>query len=243
MLENARNGGVFSPKTLPVFSPKALPVFRQPSPVRPVSPFAMKTQELQAMPPPPPPSQLLFTIIRVLSPTHAFLTLWQAELQAVGLSGDINVQRAWDKQAQLARIVDDVRSGQYRPSSPSPPPIVRKQPPYADRSQPLPPQPDAHIGRIERHSAGPSAFARYLNSLLFPGFPQLLRQPFIFQDALVGAILMLVAVAGWITVIQASFDSSNALSNPDEPVAAFSYLQFWPVLVHLASLLHTMSMT
>jgi hypothetical protein len=190
-------------------------------------------------------------------------------LQAVGLSGDINVQRAWDKQAQLARIVDDVRSGQYRPSSPSPPPpyqlptnqsvyrpkpghaaaysppppIVRKQPPYADRSQPLPPQPDAHIGRIERHSAGPSAFARYLNSLLFPGFPQLLRQPFIFQDALVGAILMLVAVAGWITVIQASFDSSNALSKTDEPVAAFSYLQFWPVLVHLASLLHTMSMT
>ena len=190
-------------------------------------------------------------------------------MQVLGLSGDIKVQGAWGTQTQLARIVDDVRSGRYRPSSPSPPPpyqlptnksvyrpklghaaacsppppIERKQPPYAGRSQPLPPQPDAHIGRNERHSAGLSAFARYLNSLLFPGFPQLLRQPFVFQDAIVGAILMLVAVAGWITVTQASFDSSNALTNPDEPVAAFSYLQFWPVLVHLASLLHTMSMT
>jgi hypothetical protein len=190
-------------------------------------------------------------------------------LQVLGLSGDINVQRAWDKQPQLARIVDDVRNGQYRPSSPSPPPpyelpakpsvyrpkpghtaahsppppIVRQHSTYADRSHLLPPQRDEHKARIERHNAGPSAFARYLNSLLFPGFPQLLRQPFIFQDALVGAILMLAAVAGWITVIQASFGGSNALSNPDEPVAAYSYLQFWPVLVHFASLLHTISMT
>ncbi len=194
-------------------------------------------------------------------------------------AGDANIQRAWGKQEQLARILSDVLQGQYRPRSPSPParaspffelPTYRpthgagaySPPPPTTRpiskKQPIAPskihydddecnehnkeQFNKRTNQDVQKPAGPSAFAQYLNSLLFPGLPQVLRQPLIFQDALVGAVLMLVAAVGWINLIQSHFGASSAIITADHLVDEINYLQFWPALVHVASLIHMIAM-
>ncbi len=91
----------------------------------------------------------------------------------------------------------------------------------------------------------PSAFSRYVNALVFPGLPQLLMRPFVFQDALVGAVLMLFTAMGWINLIQAHFGSSSAAGphlgiGPSSDLA--SYVQYWPLLLHFASLVHVIAM-
>jgi hypothetical protein len=86
-----------------------------------------------------------------------------------------------------------------------------------------------------------SAFSRYFQALLIPGLPQVFMQPFSIQDALVGVVLMLVAFIGWIKFAQAYFSASNALA-PKDSLQDTDYLQFWPVLLHVASLIHAISM-
>ena len=99
---------------------------------------------------------------------------------------------------------------------------------------------DADVIAAEDEDVQPSAFARYMNALLFPGLPQLLMRPFVIEDALIGAVLMLVAAIGWLFLVQAYFGTSSAVVTAQSPGDA-SYAQYWPLLVHVASLLHMLS--
>ena len=177
----------------------------------------------------------------------------------LGVARDTGVQRVWDRQSMLARVLEDVRNGSYRPTSPSPPqrpvreldaPLYR---PTAHHSLPHP----SHSPSVQHQDLFPppkissmnevqgrvreSAFSRYFKALLIPGLPQVFMQPFSVQDALVGVVLMLVAFIGWIKFAQAYFSASNALA-PKDSLQDTDYLQFWPVLLHVASLIHAISM-
>jgi hypothetical protein len=194
----------------------------------------------------------------------------QAELQELGLAHNIDVQRGWDKQPQLARILEEVRNGTYRPRSPSPPPRIpaltmstpmanpvisrrnASSPPPAAYMNPAPrvahdPRPFVQrsdpVTAAQDEDVQPSAFGRYMNALLFPGLPQLLMRPFVIEDALIGAVLMLVAAMGWLFLVQAHFGTSSAVVTTDSAQSPgdASYAQYWPLLVHVASLLHVLS--
>lgn len=65
-------------------------------------------------------------------------------------------------------------------------------------------------------------------------------QPFSFQDALIGAVLMLAAAYGWITFVQAHY--TDALATTGSTARDPGYLQYWPLLVHILSLVHLNSM-
>lgn len=253
MVEQSRKSSLFSP----MVSPKNLSKVFQPSPPPLLSPHAMTTSEIQAYPPPPPPSHPISSCVAMSHAIHL-----QAELEELGLSHNIDVQRGWDKQPQLARILEEVRNGTYRPRSPSPPPpipapmsasMLRRKassPPPAAYVNPAP-QLQQRSGRVtaardedviaaQDEDVQPSAFARYMNALLFPGLPQLLMRPFVIEDALIGAVLMLVAAIGWLFLVQAYFGTSSAVVTAQSPGDA-SYAQYWPLLVHVASLLHMLS--
>lgn len=188
---------------------------------------------------------------------------YQAELQMRGVAHDIGVQRVWDRQSMLARVLEDVRNGSYRPRSPSPPqrpvreldapyyrPTAHHSLPHQSHSPSVPttrPEkqhqdlfPPPKINEVQGR-ARESAFSRYFQALLIPGLPQVFMQPFSIQDALVGVVLMLVAFIGWIKFAQAYFSASNALA-PKDSLQDTDYLQFWPVLLHVASLIHAISM-
>jgi hypothetical protein len=152
-------------------------------------------------------------------------------------------------------VLEEVRNGTYRPHSPSPPPpipapmsasMLRRKassPPPAAYVNPAPQlqqRRDEDVIAAQDEDVQPSAFARYMNALLFPGLPQLLMRPFVIEDALIGAVLMLVAAIGWLFLVQAYFGTSSAVVTAQSPGDA-SYAQYWPLLVHVASLLHMLS--
>ncbi len=175
-----------------------------------------------------------------------------------GIAHNADIQRVWNNQTQLARILQEVRNGNYRPRSPSPVPPLPPFPTLGNRVNdrvvsPAPPvqrpPPVPHQEQCWQENddykvlqRGPSVFARYLNALLFPGLPQVLMQPFSFQDALIGAVLMLVAAYGWITFAQAHLNASTGVVSAESPLQ-HNYLQYWPALLHLLSLLHVCSMS
>jgi hypothetical protein len=234
MVEQARNGTIGSPVSS-----------------TPLSPFAMTLSEIQV-----PFSPVGYHLLPPRVDLHFFhrIILGQAELLARGVSkSSSSVRSVWGNHRQLADLLLSVRRGicpaqDWSPSPPPSPPFVNPGA-YADSTTSN--NPGKPSDSVTRQPAAPSAFAQHVNALLFPGLPQVLRQPFIFQDAVVGAVLMMVTAYGWLLVLQeprnylpllAASSNSSADELPGLSDIALFLLRFWPLLLHVVSLFHFICM-